>query len=145
MDAFEKLVEFDPAYDERHTDPKKNYGLHCVTMRMVLKGPSGAVQFVLYTGWNLPHVEEELRRKERFLSEPLPADIGYHSPMPMWEGQESIIEDCAYLDGRPCYYDGSGLMAQDAFNILVEQGGDGVWKYLEDYYHDTFGNEKGEK
>ena len=144
MKGFEKLIEFDPAYVKRHTDPSKNYGIHCLTLRMVLKGEKGAVQFVLYTGWFLPHVREELQFKERFLSEPLPADVGYHSPMPMYEGQKSIIEQCAYLDGHPCYYDGSALTAEKAFDILVEQGGDGVWKYLEDYYHDTFGNEKEE-
>ena len=58
----EKIVKFYPAFDRRK-DPKGNYGIHGVDMRMILKGDKGAVQFVLYTNWHLPHVQEELNLK----------------------------------------------------------------------------------
>jgi hypothetical protein len=60
MKVLERITEFAPAFDKRDPDPKKNYGIHGVDLRMVLKGEEGAVQFVLFTGWMLPHVAKEL-------------------------------------------------------------------------------------
>jgi len=176
--ALERIIEFVPAFDRRDPDPKKNYGIHDVELRMVLKGEKGAVQFVLYTNWQLPHVAREERKrtaasgldemgiKVRF--EPMPADLGYHSPVPMYEGQEPIgatrvhwedgefdgkrmklpkfeptdtFDPCPYLDGKPCYYDGSGLNAERIYNVLLAEGSDGVWRELESYYRETFENE----
>ena len=144
--AFEKIVECTPAWDKRHKDPRKNCGIHGVNLRMILKGDKGAVQFVLCTNWQLPHVTEEILNipkdktniKMRFL--PLPADLGYHSPEPMYEGQELMTESCPYLDGKPCYYDGSGLNAEPIYVTLLEKGSDGVWQELERYYSELFDN-----
>lgn len=141
----ERIVTFSPAYDRRAT----GYGVHGVDLQMVLKGTKGAVQFVLYTNWQLPQVTKELVERAqgdrmyletRFL--PLPADVGYHSPVPQYEGQAVIQEECEYLDGRPCYYDGSGLAAEEMYQVLVQQGSEGVWRKLEQRYKDLFG-EKG--
>lgn len=139
----EKRIEFSPAFDKRNHDPKKNYGIHGVDIRFVLIGERGAVQFVLYTNWYLPHVADDLWTRHpahlrAFFGPMPPADVGYHSPVPQYEGQEPIGNNCQYLNG-PCYYDGSGLRANDAFKVLVEEGDDGLWKYLEQYYRDTFG------
>jgi hypothetical protein len=91
----EKITQITPAWDKRDPDPKKNYGIHCCDLRMVLKGELGAVQFVLMTGWNLPHIQEEQKAKGNPTSGlyPLPADLGYHSPKPMYEGQTRIGEN----------------------------------------------------
>jgi hypothetical protein len=183
----ERIVEMLPAWDKRDADSSKNYGIHGVELRMVLKGEEGAVQFVLYTNWHLPHVTDSLLQglgenvqylpgfklkvrgnltdeqvdsitnqtfkqlqntarvnlhalrmdvKTRF--SPMPADLGYHSPIPHYEGQIVVDEHCKYLDGRPCYYDGSGLNALRVYNILLEKGSEGVWKELEEYYENTF-------
>ena len=123
--TMKRITEFTPAYDKRDVNPNKNYGIHGVNMKMVLKGERGAVQFVLYTGWHLPHVAEEHRAKG-YYAEPLPADLGYHSPLPMYGGDEPIDQECEYLDGKPCYYDGSGMMAERIFGVLTEKGSDGV-------------------
>ena len=140
-----KLIELTPAYDKRNVDPNKNYGVHGVELRMVLKGKLGAVQFILYTNWYLPHVTIESRKEmspgKYFLYEPLPADLGYHSPKPMYEGQNSI-GPCAYLNNKSCYYDGSGLNANRIYEVLLEKGSNGVWKELENYYIETFGELK---
>ena len=135
--AMERIVEFSPAYDKRDPIPSKNYGIHGVDLRMVLKGERGAVQFVLYTDWQLPHVAAEYKAKGFHIG-PLPADLGFHSPVPMYDGDESIEPECAYLDGRPCFYDGSGLAADRIFNVLRAEGGDGVWRELEAYYTEVF-------
>jgi len=142
LDDFERTVIFLPAFDKRDSDPSKNYGIHGVGVRFVLKGPEGAVQFLLFTGWHLPHVQEELVGKchteHHFCSlKPMPADLGYHSPTPHYEGQEPISDDCEFIGG-PCYYDGSTLNAEPVFNRLLAEGDAGVWDELEAFYHSTF-------
>ena len=67
-----------------------------------------------------------------------PADIGYHSPVPYYEGQEVIQQSCEYLNGKPCYYDGSSLNAVKYFDIMVREGSEALWKALEKYYDDVF-------
>jgi len=149
----ERIVEFNPAFDKRK-DPKGNYGIHGGNMRMLLKGDKGVVQFLLYTNWHLPHVSDELDNKilmdgrQGKLSEysfsifhPLPADLGYHSSVPQYEGQSIASDSCEYLDGKPCYYDGSGLGAERIYEVLLKEGSDGVWRELEDYYNMIFESE----
>lgn len=148
MSDFERLVEFTPAWDQRNSDPSKNFGIHGVDLRMVLKGPAGAVQFVLFTGWQLPHVTDEFVAKTangdnsaitvecRFL--PQPAVRGYHSPTPRYEGQEVESADCAYLDGQSCYYGESALAADELYRLLVIGGSDAVWTELKVYYQHLF-------
>lgn len=137
--AFERRVDLHAAYDKRNPDPRKNYGIHGVDMRMYLIGQEGVVQFVLYTNWHLPHVEAEFDarpERDRWLDRPMPADLGYHSKTPMYEGHEPM-EDCDLLGCR-CYYDGSGLNAERIYGVLLKEGSDGVWRELESYYRDVF-------
>jgi uncharacterized protein (TIGR02996 family) len=138
--GFVRRVECSPAFDRRSSDPAQNYGVGCAKLRWILIGPKGAVQFVLYTNWHLPHVADEFEASTHrsTLLRPLPADVGYHSLQPRYEGQEVMDEACRYLDGRPCYYDGSSLTAQTAFTALVASGDDAIWGLLESYYADTF-------
>jgi len=138
----EKIINFEPAYDKRNSDPNKNFGVHGVNIRFVLKGDKGAVQFLLYTSWHLPHVTKELKVKG-YEFDPLPADLGYHSLVPIYEGQHIMSKSCIYLDGKPCYYDGSRLATDKIYNVLLEEGDEGIWRELEKYYKDIFGeNEK---
>ncbi len=58
-DGFEQRLEWQAAWDRRDPDPKKNYGVHGVTARWILLGPKGAIQFVVYTNWQLPNVRAE--------------------------------------------------------------------------------------
>jgi len=138
LQKLERLLEFDPAYDKRSSDPKINYGIHGVEMRWIVKGEEGAIQFVVYTNWHLSHVANELKGKSHVFYEPLPVDVGYHSKVPRYDGQHPVNEKCKYLNDQPCYYDGSGLHAQKVFNMLVEKGGEAVWEYLENYYAEIF-------
>ncbi len=147
----DRVILVRPAYDKRPKnkgDP--NYGIHGAELLFGLKSKRGAVQFVIYTNWYLPKVAEEMRGKDRFLTgksmfEPLPADLGYHSPKPTYKGQESITESCEWLNGKPCYYDGSGLQAEKVFNILITEGHEAMWKYLEEYYYSIFPNKPKKK
>lgn len=146
---FEKKIDITAAFDKRDPDPSKNYGIHGCEMRFVLTGDKGAVQFVLYTNWQLPHVTEELVEKGitnprdlKYVLLPMPADLGYHSPKRRYKGQKVLTKSCPYLKGKPCYYDGSGLNAEPVYQVLLEKGSDGVWEELEKYYERIFGEGK---
>lgn len=67
---------------------------------------------------------------------PQPADLGYHSPVPMYEGQNSMGE-CNLLGGI-CYYDGSGLRAEEVLETLIREGSDAVWAFLDEEYARRF-------
>lgn len=105
-------------------------------VRMILKGPGGATQFVVSAGWFL---DETLtwwdrtggaERKDRF--QPSAWNVGYHAKAPQYEGQ-TVITDCPYTGG-PCYYDSSGLRAEDWFRELLRGGSDRIWTLLEAEY-----------
>lgn len=136
-------IELMPAFDKRNLNPKKDYGIHGVEMRMILSGELGAVQFVVYTNWQLPHIDAEKgHREDGLFCKPMGADVGYHSPTPQYEGQTSQ-DKCPYLDNKPCYYDGSGLAAESMLNnVLLPEGSEGVWKALKERYIDIFGELK---
>jgi hypothetical protein len=141
----ERILQIDAAWDRRSTDPQKNFGIHGVEMRWILRGPKGATQFLLYTNWQLPEIEPltigagagSLARPRLA---PIPADLGYHSYEPTYEGQ-TRFGPCDVLTDAPegCYYDGSGLNADRAFEALLRGGEDGVWEELWSYYQSLFG------
>lgn len=147
-----RIVRLYPAFDKRNPSPKKNYGIHGVDLLMMLKGEKGVVQFKVFTNWQLPHVTEEQLNKSVFDKMdircsfmPMPADVGYHSYTPMYEGQEPVTNSCEYLEGKPCYYDGSGLHAEEVFRAMLKEGDEGVWRELRDYYNMIFGVKEGLK
>jgi hypothetical protein len=143
---FQRIVKFYPAYDRRDPNPSKNHGVHGVNLLMLLKGDKGCIQFMLSTNWMLPHVQAEQDRKhlkntDKLVLEcfyhPRPWDLGYHSYIPMYEGQ-TAINSCEWLDGKPCYYDGSSLEADRIYKVLLAEGDEGVWKALEEEYRYRF-------
>lgn len=142
-----KNITISAAFDKRHKDPSKNYGIHGCDLRFILGNEKGYVQFVLYTNWLLPELVEEYKRDsdsimviERYpftyIQEPMPADLGYHSPVPRYDGQTAL--SCDLVPGGKCYYDGSGLNAIKVFDVLRREGSDGVWKFLENYHKELF-------
>ena len=68
----------------------------------------------------------------------VPFDLGYHSKTPMYDDHDSIVESCEFCDGQPCYYDGSGLNANDAMYALVNGGDEALWSFLDAYYNSVF-------
>jgi len=135
----ERITEFEPAYD----NTAKGGGLHGINIRFILRGEHGAVQFLIFTNWRPKQATKRLRAEmspsNYFLFEPMPADVGYHSKVPRYEGQHAM-ENCVYVqtpDGK-CYYDGSTLHAEQVYDILLEKGSEGVWEYLGKYYDSVF-------
>ena len=137
MSNLRREITFRPAYDKRGKNPKEDFGVHCVDMCWYLHGPKGVVQFVVYTGWYLPHVMAEWKVRGLLTSgvQVLPADVGYHSKEPTYDGQTDMK---CHLLGR-CYYDGSGVAADNLFEMLLTLGDEAVWERLEGYYHEQFG------
>lgn len=136
-----RKIYFSPAFDKRDPDPSKNYGTHGVDIRFVMSDEKGAIQFLLYTNWQLPHIAEKQYKDPsipKWMLRPMPADIGYHSPKPIYEGQGIMAESCEYLDGRPCYYDGSSLQADVYFDVLVTGGDEALWNKMEEYHKELF-------
>ena len=139
MSDVKREFEITAAYDKR---PK--YGQHCVDMTFYVKGPKGVVQFKLFTGWYpsiIPTPEKDWRELYVHFDNtrsdaPMPADLGYHSPVPMYEGQQPY--DCTLLPEGKCYYDGSGLNANQIFSIMVHEGGEAMWKEIEKFYQEIF-------
>jgi hypothetical protein len=147
-----RKIEFQPAYDYRS---RPGYGMHCVEIGFYIYGPKGTVQFKLQTNWGLPSMRADLLDGVRstinkeYVSEmfvfPQALDLGYHSLVPRYEGQGCMRQECPYLDGKPCYYDGSTLNAEPILERLIAEGEEAVWRELEDYYHSLFdaADEKG--
>jgi hypothetical protein len=131
----EKITQFTPAFDKRHTDPSKNYGIGAMQCRMILKGEEGAVQFVFSTGIHLSKVVDEYEHKMRHLK-PMGFDVGYHSPKPTYDGQKA--DDCDLLESGKCYYDGSSLRAQEWLEIFICKGSETIWEMLQEYYNELF-------
>ena len=145
----DRWIKFRPAYDRRNKDPKKDYGIHGVETIFYLRKPKGIMQFVLYTNWQLKSIRKEAETEPNnmtlkvdypfeYWQAPLPADVGFHSIKQRYEHQEPM--DCDLLKRGKCYYDGSGLAAEDAFECLIEKGEEGLWSYLEDRYESWSSN-----
>ena len=140
--TFEKKIQFSPAYDKRHSDPAKNYGIHGVHIWFALKGEKGAVSFSISTNWHLSHVQSELDAEPLnqfpYMShKPMPFGVDYHSLFPIREWQKRDVpsqKQCGWLNDKPCWCDGSALAGDEGFRALVERGEEGLWKELEDYY-----------
>lgn len=137
----EKIIKVSPAYDKRDTNPNINYGIGEASMFFVLKGDLGAVVFSLFTGWFLPHNQEELYKKDIELIRILQGrskSLCYCSPKPLEEYQLKYVNPkCEWLD-VPCYGDCSYCDAEEVFRLLVAEGSDAVWTYLEKFYMETF-------
>ncbi len=119
----ERIIQWNPAFDKRASDPAKNYGIGSMSLRFILKGETAATQFMMLTGWYLP----ENRGKSH--SGLMGTDVGYHSTLPLYDGQERNSCD---IFGE-CYYDGSGLRAIVLMEQFIAEGDGVVWTELESY------------
>jgi hypothetical protein len=143
-EEFTKEIRIKAAFDKRHHDQKKNYGIHGMELCFYLIGSKGAAQFIYYTPMHLKHVQQELwiRNTDKSYNpfKGMAADIGYHSPHPMYEGQSPMAGKCDLI-GCQCYYDGSTLQASEFEDEFLAGGSEAVWKMLTERYHDWFGDE----
>lgn len=136
---FTQTVEVIPAYDKRHDDPSKNYGIGACRIRFTLKGPKGAVQFMIGTNWYLPEQQKNKDIMSIFDQQPQGWDLGYHSPTPLYDNQSSM--KCDIIDEERCYYDGSTLNADEMIPDFLAGGTEYLWPKLEEFYKSVFGED----
>ncbi len=136
-DGLERAVVFQPGYNSG----TREYGVHAMEVRWLLRGPNGAAQFLVYTGWTPGHLSPGMGLQPEGCP-PMPArqyptgaDLGYHALVPQYEGHEDYGRlDCDVLPGGACYYDGSGLAADRLAKEFVTRGEPAVWAALEERY-----------
>ena len=155
--TFRRLVEFEKGYNYLHETGPRRRGQHGMGIRFLLIGPHGAAQFLTNTSWTpLGEVDEDKNHDNGYHREPVHIDkwesteigglssvkfgyvrppsgydLGYHWRTPQYEGHEEYKRaGCKYLNGDPCYYDGSGLAGDDVLRDMVTKGEKWVWKWL---------------
>ena len=145
---FERIVKFRPPFDERRSEPKKNYGIGSLRIWFILKKDNKAVQVMISTNSYLASVIEEYRGKfpdmllEQNDYEGYSCwDVGYHSPEPVFEGHTE--SKCDILDYGICYYDGSSLRGKelDIAKLFIEKGDEAIWKFLKKEWKQVFGGD----
>lgn len=141
-EKFEKITRVRLPFDLRHTDAGKNYGIHGLEVCFILVGKKGATQFMVHFPVFLPHVQKELDKDPttRFFNRISGFDVGYHALTPQYEDQRQM--DCDLLPDGKCYYDGSGLQADQWVNEIFSIKGktleDEIWNRLEIEYTERF-------
>jgi hypothetical protein len=146
MSEFKREVWFSPAFDKRHVEPSKNYGVHGVDCTFCVSKDGKGVTFILFTNWMLPNVQAETDARDpghghtRYMfHKPQPAGVDYHDNKPQYEGQH--CRDECKVTGGACYSDGSGLLADEYYETLLREGSEGVFKRLEAQYETWLGGE----
>lgn len=151
----ERIVHFKPGFDKRNPgNPSQDYGISGGSFLFVVKGPRGAVHFSLGTNFYPLTAEKHLvrcytdGRMGRFgpdgvegIAESYRArgfDVGYHAHEPQYEGQSHSKDECEWLDGKPCYSDGSALRADEWAKQFLEGGTEWLWPALEREYAERF-------
>ena len=126
-DGFERAVVFEPGYNLRHLE---GYGVHGMGIRFLLRGPKGATQFLMNCGW-VPGEKMPASLAEHF---PSGSYLGYHARRPQYEGASDGSRACEWLGGGTCYYDGSGVAADDVLTAFIAEGEPAVWRTLREWY-----------
>jgi len=142
-------IYFECKFNSKTCKPDEggSHGRHGLDILFLVHGKKGSVQFKLSTGWYPYYSKQsnigtrEVRHYDTINVFPFPTDLGYHSYKPMYKDHSSMGK-CDVLNGKECFYDGSGLNAQDAFYILVNAGEEKLWKFLEEYYLCVFEKKK---
>ena len=134
VNGFIRELVFYPAYSKI----AEGYGRGCAEIAFYLIKDNQAVQFKLMTQW-FPEDERRTLKQQGYYPYLYGTDLGYHSPTPLYEGQSPMNEgkEC-HIIKCSCYYDGSSLNAEPVFELLVNEGEEAVWKYLEKYFDDMF-------
>lgn len=149
--SFRRQVHFEKGYNYLHETGHSRRGQHGMQIRFLLIGPEGATQFLMFTGWTPlgevdadrkhhepVHIDKEGLRVSNFgtgdyyyglVRAPSGFDLGYHWLHPTYAGQEDY-GPCRFLNSQTCYYDGSGLKADEVLLDFMSNGESAVWRHL---------------
>ena len=124
-DGYERAVVFEPGWNDR----AGKYGVHGMEIRFLLRGPKGAVNFVMSTGWVPGEKGVDSRVADLF---PSATYLGYHAHWPQYDAEIERNGACEYLSGQECYSDGSGLHAEPVLDDFIRRGDVAVWEALQE-------------
>ena len=131
-------MTFFPAFPPQ-TKKGTQYSGRGMVMSLAVCGPEGAVVLQIDLGFQAGEpagIERIWRLRDAGKCEyrlPYASDLGWHARAPQYDGQ-SAIDDCRFLNGEACYYDGSSLQAGELMGIFVVEGEEGLWPKLEQLY-----------
>lgn len=142
----QRIIQTRPPFDKRDPNPSKDYGIGGLSIWFIIKGKEGAVTLHLGTKLYLAKQFREWHLK----GESYPFnnddecmdcwDVSYHSPKRRYKDQTISNNSCEWLNGKPCYCDGSALRGRDdkVVENYLEKGDNWIWEYLEKIYNETF-------
>jgi len=140
---FDRQVNIEPGHPRT-----EQYGLAAMKIRYLLHGAKGTTQFLWSTGvvperimkhvdpstWRHPSTLAPYDSPEWMITEPMGYDLGAHADEP---SEYRTFEDtmtCEYRPNGVCYYDGSGLQAEEVLKDFMLEGEGAVWHALERCY-----------
>lgn len=124
MKYFIREMHIAPAYDKRHPDPKKNYGIHSAHIYFSVKNEENeGLTFSVATGWMLPGISD---------SERMAFGVDIHRKIPPYS--DSYCQKNCQITGGDCYSDGSGILGDDFLKTLIAEGSEGLFKRMEEQF-----------
>lgn len=142
---FERIVRIKPAFDCEVIQPcvhgsdtcgkvrGASHGRNAATLFMTLRSEVAEVTLEVGTGWDRP----ETPARYRLTDGPRPGCVAFHSSMPQYEGHEPQGSTCDLWSA--CYGSTAFTLADEPTRLLVCEGSDAVWVWLEAQYRETFG------
>ncbi len=139
-----RSITFGAAWDKR----SEGCGVKGVDIYFVLRGPEGAVELRVLTGWFLPEVHnwhQEVHKAHPGIGCSQGwtlAPLAFHSLKKReGEGWEPANSPCLILNA-PCWCSGSSFLAGDPiWEAMLREGGEGFWKKMEEAYRGAFRRE----
>ncbi len=135
-DGTTRWISVNPAYDFT-TWKQGNYGIHGMEWVFGIRRGDTAVTWTLMASWFLKETRTRLEQQHGLHSNGYDDGLGnvdYHSPVALWEGQETAHVRCKYTGGN-CFADGSATASGDFFEKLVSEGE--VWPQMLKWLEDT--------
>jgi len=115
-----------------------SHGRHNAEMYLTVRGGDAEVTLVISTGWDLPTVPAH-QRISRQMDYPRGAFVELHTARPRYEGQDGgpARPDGSCKDWAACYVDSGYLMSDEPTRLLVQEGSEAAWDWLEALYTET--------
>lgn len=120
---------------------EKGNGIATPKMYFNVEDESGIVSFALFTNWvTKKHEMEYWKRNRELFPSQSPTVIGvfYHSHARISDG-DFHEESCSFFSDRECYYSRIGINEDDVFDLLLTDGLDELWNFLENQHMLIFG------
>jgi hypothetical protein len=118
------------------TKPGRNHGIHYAEMRMHLGTDDHEVVLTVNTGWYLPQTPNRFDHS----AERMGSSVGWHSRRPILDTESGMCEEPENCPRgwETCYSDAAYLIANEGALLLVTEGTDATWDWLEELYNDRF-------